>query len=389
MINRICFDYIKVLKKLKLSNTMLGNFPLLILNSNSTPNIEQSLMYLNQLNTNNGGSSFGKNEVYKDKKYDVQIIIAAYNAEKTIFNCLSSIFKQKTVYSYIVKVINDGSTDNTLSIVNKFKQKYKNLRVINQKNKGFSGARNTGLKEILGKYILFVDSDDTLPSNALQYLVSNAMKTNADIIEGGYNLFSPDRKREVRFLHNNLVSSDPYNDITGFGAGKLIKAQLFRNVIFPNNYWYEDTVYMYRIYPNVKLVQTLSEITYNYRMNPHGITNLSKGKNKSIDTIWITMTLLNDYLKENLSISHEIYDFTLFQFIVNTQRLVSMSEKVNKANFVISCNIIKKYFSNFSTKNPKLYILEKALRDQDYRLFIISAYKADLLSGDNIVKIIR
>ena len=78
-------------------------------------------------------------------QYDLQIIIPAYNAEKYIEKCLNSILSQKTQYTYVITVINDGSTDETSQILSKYLDD-EHVDIISQSNKGFSEARNRGLK---------------------------------------------------------------------------------------------------------------------------------------------------------------------------------------------------------------------------------------------------
>ena len=80
-------------------------------------------------------------------QYDLQIIVPAYNVEKYAAECLESILNQKTHYSYLVTVVNDGSTDKTPEILRSYEMKYPDrMEVINQENRGFSGARNAALK---------------------------------------------------------------------------------------------------------------------------------------------------------------------------------------------------------------------------------------------------
>ena len=110
----------------------------------------------------------------------VSIIIPLYNAEKYIDNTLKSVLKQKYC-NYEVLIVNDGSTDSSLKILNTYKKK---IVVISQTNAGLSAARNTGMKNAQGMHFLFVDSDDILPQNTLNNLMSIAQKTGADIVQG-------------------------------------------------------------------------------------------------------------------------------------------------------------------------------------------------------------
>ena len=96
------------------------------------------------------------------KEPDLSIIIPAYNCEHCIGACLDSIFYQKMANTYDVIVINDGSTDKTGRVVATYQEKHPNITLINQKNAGVSAARNVGINYSSGKYIAFVDADDTV-----------------------------------------------------------------------------------------------------------------------------------------------------------------------------------------------------------------------------------
>lgn len=99
----------------------------------------------------------------------LSIIIPAYNVEKFLPKCLDSILRQECG-DFEVIVVNDGSTDGTLSLLEKYARTYSNLNVITQDNAGMSTARNRGLEVAQGEYVMFVDSDDWLCNNALSSL---------------------------------------------------------------------------------------------------------------------------------------------------------------------------------------------------------------------------
>ena len=100
----------------------------------------------------------------------LSILIPAYNVENYIEECVNSVLDLDTNYEIII--INDGSTDNTLKILNKYK-KYEYIKIINQKNMGISRTRNNLLKEAKGKYIFFLDSDDFINKEKFKELLKN------------------------------------------------------------------------------------------------------------------------------------------------------------------------------------------------------------------------
>ena len=120
---------------------------------------------------------------YKECKYDLSVIIPAYNVEAYIEKCIDSVISQETQFSYEIIIVNDGATDNTYEKILKYEGQ-DNLVLLNQVNKGLSGARNTGINQSQGKYLMFVDSDDYLCEGAIQKLMERALTYQADIVQG-------------------------------------------------------------------------------------------------------------------------------------------------------------------------------------------------------------
>lgn len=113
----------------------------------------------------------------------VSLIIPVYNFQNYISSTLDSAFNQ-TYGNLEIIVINDGSNDNSAQIVENLQRSHKNLILINQENSGVSIARNRGIEEAKGEYIVFSDADDLLSPDYVSYLVHNAIKTNSDLSIG-------------------------------------------------------------------------------------------------------------------------------------------------------------------------------------------------------------
>lgn len=115
----------------------------------------------------------------------VSIIVPAYNVEKYIEQCMDSLINQ-TYNNIEIIIVNDGSKDNTLKILNNYLKEDKRICVIDQKNKGVSAARNTALDIAKGEYVVFVDSDDWLELDFCKKMINAALDTHADIVMCGY-----------------------------------------------------------------------------------------------------------------------------------------------------------------------------------------------------------
>ena len=111
----------------------------------------------------------------------VSIIVPIYNTEEYIDKCVESIINQ-TYKEIEIILIDDGSTDNSPILCDKWEEKDKRIHVIHLKNGGVSRARNIGLKNANGKYISFIDSDDYVESNFIEVMIEEFMKEKADIV---------------------------------------------------------------------------------------------------------------------------------------------------------------------------------------------------------------
>ncbi|CEN79301.1 glycosyltransferase [Paraclostridium sordellii] len=141
----------------------------------------------------------------------VSIVVPVYNVEKYLKESLDSAVNQSLKDIEII-VVNDGSTDNSQEILKVYEEKYSNLKVINQENKGLSGARNTGIAECKGEYIYFLDSDDYIDLNSMEYCYNEAKKDSLDILTFDAETFldgklSVDEINKEEFYRENLIES--------------------------------------------------------------------------------------------------------------------------------------------------------------------------------------
>lgn len=135
------------------------------------------------------------------KEYAISIIIPVYNGEKYLKRCLDSIVNQ-TIFSELqIIVVNDGSTDNTLSIIKKYKEVYgDNIVVANIPNGGVSNARNVGIEIATGKYLTFVDADDWVDQGCYEKMYRKAQESLVDIVAAGF-FISNDNKDILKNIY--------------------------------------------------------------------------------------------------------------------------------------------------------------------------------------------
>ena len=138
----------------------------------------------------------------------VSIIVPIYNTELYLEECFNSIIKQ-TYTSLEIILINDGSTDRSSEIIQSYAEKDNRIISLSQSNQGVSAARNAGLRVAKGEYILFVDSDDTIESNAVEILYRRALLTNVEIVIGNVFFCYPDRPLKLFYNHSAKFSNQP------------------------------------------------------------------------------------------------------------------------------------------------------------------------------------
>lgn len=301
--------------------------------------------------------------------YDLQIIIPAYNVEKYVERCMESAIAAQAAgrHTILITVVDDGSTDGTAAIVDKYRGR-PGIEIIHQENRGFSGARNRALENIRGRYITFLDSDDEFGD--INSLLDEALKADADIAEGSYEQFND---RHSRYVRCGNVDSDRggYGILYGYPWGKVYKSELFRNVRFPENYWFEDTVCAMVLYHLAQKVITRDIPCYRYRINPKGISKSSKGRAKSCDSHWITARLMQD--REALGMDNSGSEAALMlvrQIRKNYSRIFRIPHKgIEKALFIASCAMYRRYFDGNALPGN---MIADALSTGDYLKFRIA-----------------
>ena len=312
-----------------------------------------------------GGTSINETEPPKREKavYDLQIIVPAYNVEKYIKECIDSILSQQTRYSFVVTVVNDGSTDNTPNILKEY-ENVENVIIINQENRGLSGARNRALEYVLGEYVAFVDSDDCLPQGTIEALLSAARRSGADIVEGGYSSFN-ENGITYTATHKEDDNADR-KELFGFCCGKIFRPHLFDKVHFPPNYLFEDSICIYLIYPQCSKITTIKDIVYLYRINESGITNSSRKEKRLMDALWVTRRMLEDSVKCNIP-TQDIYDAFLIDTRVNYTRFAATEDdSLHRDVFIASIGLMQEYFPEEKSHDSSLQALEKSFREADY-----------------------
>lgn len=325
-----------------------------------------------------------KNLTILDKDIDLSIIIPAYNAEKTVEQCLDSVLTQNTKYNYEIVITNDGSKDNTQKLIENFKEKYKCINLINQENKGFSGARNTGIENAKGEYFMFLDSDDTVEENSIDNLMNVANMNNASIVVGSFNTIY-NTKTDKTIIENKVIKTEKDKPIKGipggFPWGKVFKRELFENVRFPEKYLFEDSIMAFLIYPLAQgtTVASISDSVYNYYKNDSGITATYSTKPKCIDAYWIIEKMYDEYIKVDLPQNENLFNLIFGHLKITFWRTYRLDKNLRKAIFILSCDLIEKVIDLKPNKKYNLYEknLLKAYKTRNFKLWNMTSLIMD------------
>lgn len=323
----------------------------------------------------------------------VSVIVPAYNSSKYIEDCVQSVLNQ-TFKDFELIIINDGSTDNTLEIINNLSKTDNRIKIFSQKNSGVSSARNLGLKKAKGKYITFLDSDDTLVDTALSSLISE-INDNVDFVicslrEIHFSTVDLPFNRKIFInkeqIKNNFIEISP----------NIIKpcANLYRksiiddyNITFPSDipfgedhifnleylkYTEKAVVISDKIVYNYMILHSNTCSAYNENMNTFekiiylkiaeffgGIDNIPKKYHNHYVGCYVNGCI--EYYISQTSFKNAVLKvketFYLFEDLLNSEIINALFN--NKQQNLINSNKFKQFVLYFILKHPKETIVRK------------------------------
>jgi len=265
-----------------------------------------------------------------DKNPLTTVIIPAYNSESSIEKCLDSLATQ-TYSHFEVIVVNDGSTDKTEEICKKFIARYSFIRTINQRNKGVSEARNSGLAAAKGDYIVFVDSDDYVKPEYLETLVEVVLNSSADIgvcnylrvSDGNCELAS---KSSPKLFGNFEAIRDIFSERSLCEVvlwNKIYNIKLFKdnNIIFPSGKINEDDAVMYKLFYYSNKIAYDNRALY-YYVQRHG-SIMHNGYSSEYLDIFETLSETKRWLEElDIPVLREFNSYQLSTYINIINRMI-------------------------------------------------------------------
>jgi len=244
----------------------------------------------------------------------VSIIIPVYNAEKTLFKCIESILIN-TYGDYEIILINDGSSDNSMEIMEAYEGKYpEKIKIFSQENQGVAKTRNRGIGYARAKYIMFIDCDDSIENDYIEKFVAEIEKKNLDVVIGGYK-----RTTSQRVLYEMKLENTPWSRyMTMAPWSKIYKKEfLIENKIeFLDNNIGEDVYFNLQVINLTNKISILDYVGYHWFYNEQSVSNTSqKTLEKKINVMFL-LDSCYEKLKERGAIDKEEVEFYFTRYIV-------------------------------------------------------------------------
>ncbi len=346
-------------------------------------NADQAERLLTALHPDPGGSP-DYSRVILDPDIDLSIIVPVYNYVVVIEENIQSILEQKTRYNYELIIVDDGSTDGSGAVVKKYAQS-PGVKVILQDNQGIAGARNTGIDHAAGRYLMFVDCDDTVRPDMVEQMMNEAYRGSFDIVMCAHDLVRMSDDRETSRVTNcypnknllGLKNNDYIMNYAGLPWGKVYRRELFEHVRFFRGYWFEDTIVHCLLFTQCRKFSYLQRTEYDYRWYDRNFSHVqgNSGNVRAIEYYWLMLAILENYEDMGLPKDEKLYTCLLRHLSAYCYpKIAGLDETAKEAIFSLSCDLLGQYRPEVKIKLPyMLRITEKAMIKGDYELWKLAS----------------
>ena len=313
------------------------------------------------------------NKLKRGSMPQISIIVPVYNAEKYLSQCLDSILNQ-TFKDFECICIDDGSTDTSLTILQKYANIDSRIKIINQENKGVSSARNIGIKNSLGQYLLFVDSDDWLTEDCLDKTFNKIKNTSADVVQFNYKFYySKEEKYESKTIleSEKIKKEDTISSVLQKSYEGPVWRRIYKkDVLLKNNLLFyegrsssEDGVFSAILFLYTKNIVYVQDELYIYRKQIS--SSLTNNLNKLfVDWFYNFYIMIKD-VKNRGFLSEEAIKWCIHVFCWDYSRIgKEQSKNIQIDMLKHSINLIEyllkntKSFGNIIKLNFVFYILK-------------------------------
>lgn len=309
----------------------------------------------------------------------VSIILPVFNCEQYISKCLECIINQSYENIEII-VVDDGSTDESARILDEFKREDNRIVCFYQENSGPSEARNKGIANATGEYLVFVDSDDTVEKDYVKCLLTKLINANADLVCCGYKDIS-----EYGVINHTDFNVDGMTSISSLiemvcrGTGGVLWGKIFKKEIIikynlemdKNIFMSEDLVFVLEYVSHCNSFAAINEYLYNYnRLNQGSISSkISLNYLQNYINVWkrleklFNSVNLNEYTTNEI-ITKRVQNTVIYLIEQQSVSLKVMGIKNTALNIkqILSTEYVKKYLPEFYTSNllykPLLFFIK-------------------------------
>lgn len=290
----------------------------------------------------------------------ISIIIPVYNVKNYIEECLNSLL---IGYNYEINndieiiVVDDGSTDGSSEICDKFANKYQFIKIIHKKNGGLSSARNAGLKLAKSQWVVFIDSDDLVIPNYLNIILNLVKNQNFDVCMYQFLLFEENsvpkiEKKSYEYTKYKNISKRKAMELlfdgryTNYAWNKIYDKELFRNIRYPDGLNYEDIITTCRLLNKAKKFGIYDVPLYLYRQRKGSILhtqNISDERKRIYDSFVARQSQLYFFKKNKIEYLVEIANHYIMLDALAYIKISVDNNSINDEFYLEMINFIKEY----------------------------------------------
>lgn len=296
----------------------------------------------------------------------ISVIVPVYNCEAYLDKSIQSLIQQTYFEHLEIIFIDDGSKDNSGKIIDKYIEKYSNMRLIRQKNSGVSAARNRGIEEASGEYIIFFDADDIAERQLYEKLFKLIEENDADMScvnysmcfdDGTVKVHKPKRKELLcgkeaikSFLHSNVLCNNTID--------KLFRLSIAREIMFPTGYAIgEDMFFVFQYLLRIQNVAVdTTESLYRYCIHSNSAMK-SKFSVKYFEPVTLSKKMM-----DKVSFDKELLFYAEAKWIHEICKTVALYYQSESSGYI---ETISEYRNNL-----KAYSLGRAIKYLDAKHFI-------------------
>ena len=315
----------------------------------------------------------------------ISVIIPVYNTATYLERCINSV-TENTYKNLEILCVNDGSTDNSLEILQKIAAADRRIRIVSKENSGVSSARNSGLELATGEYICYVDSDDWIHKDFFGILLRIASEYASDVTiaarKQAYDADVPEKDRDI--VHNlsvhtaDSIAAQKDGNLRSFVTGRLYRHSIVRGLRFYDAPSGEDTAYNAMLVSNtdtVAFAYAEEPLYYYYQGRPDSIV-----KSSTVDTYRLQAQWYLDHMelfkKTDYAVNHAFKSAFLYRYMGSLTKVsgdvrqvsrILLKECVHCLNQNETIPVTTRWILWGFTVFPALYRLQLLLRDPTYR----------------------